>query len=73
YFVPSDDLLHAICAAAQRGVIVNLIIPLKHDSILVKWASRSFFSELLDAGVNIYQFKKGLLHSKSILVDQQLS
>lgn len=40
---------------------------------MVKWASRVFFSELLEAGVKIYQFKKGLLHSKSILIDQQLS
>jgi len=73
YLVPSEDLLQAICTAAQRGVEVSIIIPLYHDSILVKWASRVFFSELLEAGVKIYQFKKGLLHSKSILVDQQLS
>jgi len=73
YLVPSEDLLQAICTAAQRGVEVSIIIPLSHDSILVKWASRVFFSELLEAGVKIYQFKKGLLHSKSILVDQQLS
>ncbi|QCI15949.1 cardiolipin synthase [Buchnera aphidicola] len=73
YLVPSEDLLYAICTAAQRGVKVSIIIPLYHDSILVKWASRVFFSELLEAGVKIYQFKKGLLHSKSILVDQQLS
>ncbi|QFQ32104.1 cardiolipin synthase [Buchnera aphidicola] len=73
YLVPSDDLLHAICTAAQRGVKVSIIIPLYHDSVLVKWASRVFFSELLEAGVKIYQFKNGLLHSKSILVDRQLS
>lgn len=73
YLVPSDDLLQAICTAAQRGVEVSIIVPLYHDSILVKWASRVFFSELLKSGVKIYQFKKGLLHSKSILVDQQLS
>ncbi|WP_343154497.1 cardiolipin synthase [Buchnera aphidicola] len=73
YLVPSDDLLHAICTAAQRGVNVSIIIPLYHDSVLVKWASRAFFSELLEAGVKIYQFKDGLLHSKSILVDRQLS
>lgn len=73
YLVPSEDLLYAICTAAQRGVKVSIIIPLYHDSILVKWASRVFFAELLEAGVKIYQFTKGLLHSKSILVDQQLS
>ena len=47
YFVPSDDLLHAICTAAQRGVDVSIILPRKNDSLLVGWASRAFFTELL--------------------------
>ncbi|WP_422667198.1 cardiolipin synthase [Buchnera aphidicola] len=73
YLVPSKDLLYAICKVAKRGVNVSIIIPLYHDSVLVKWASRAFFSKLLHSGVKIYQFTKGVLHSKSILVDQQLS
>lgn len=73
YFVPSDDLLHAICTAAQRGVDVSIIVPKKNDSMMVGWASRSFFAELLEAGVKIYQFEGGLLHTKSVLVDGQLS
>ncbi|WWO96959.1 MAG: cardiolipin synthase [Candidatus Dasytiphilus stammeri] len=73
YFVPSDDLLQAICMAAQRGVDVSIIIPLYNDSLLVDWACRSFFSELLEAGVKIYQFEGGLLHTKSVHVDGQLS
>ncbi|MBX4181166.1 cardiolipin synthase [Sodalis sp. CWE] len=73
YLVPSDDLLHAICIAAYRGVKVHIILPRNNDSILVDWASRAFFSELLKAGVLIHQFKGGLLHTKSILVDDQLS
>lgn len=73
YFVPSDDLLHAICNAAHRGVDVNLILPHNNDSILVRWASRFFFDELLESGVKIYQYQTGLLHSKSVLIDHQLS
>ncbi|MEY8709361.1 cardiolipin synthase [Mangrovibacter phragmitis] len=73
YFVPSDDLLHAICTAALRGVNVSLILPKKNDSLLVGWASRAFFAELLAAGVRIYQFEGGLLHTKSVLVDDELS
>ncbi len=73
YFVPSDDLLHAICTAALRGVEVRIIVPHKNDSTMVRWASRAFFSELLEAGVKIYQFTDGLLHTKSVLVDGQLS
>lgn len=73
YFVPSDDLLHAICTAALRGVEVNLVIPAKNDSLLVRWASRAFYSELLEAGVSIWQFQHDLLHTKSVLVDGVLS
>lgn len=73
YFVPSDDLLHTICTAAQRGVDVSIILPRKNDSMLVGWASRAFFTELLAAGVKIYQFEGGLLHTKSVLVDGELS
>lgn len=71
YFVPSEQLLFAITTAAQRGVEVNLIIPDKNDSLMVEWASRSFFTELLNAGVNIFRFYDGLLHTKSVLVDNE--
>jgi cardiolipin synthase A/B len=73
YLVPSDDILHAVCTAAQRGVEVIIIIPKKNDSLMVKWASRAFFSELLDSGVKLYQFNDNLLHTKSVLIDNQLS
>lgn len=56
---------------AQRGVTVELLLPKKNDSLLVNWASKSFFSELLEAGVHIYQFDAGLLHTKSVVIDQQ--
>lgn len=73
YFVPSEDLLQALCIAAQRGVEVSIILPYCNDSILVGWASRAFFTELLKAGVKIYQFEGGLLHTKSVQIDGQLS
>lgn len=73
YLVPSDDLLQAICTAAQLGVEVHIIVPRHNDSMLVGWASRAFFAELLEAGVLIHQFEGGLLHTKSVLVDGQLS
>ncbi|MDT9587694.1 MAG: cardiolipin synthase [Candidatus Arsenophonus melophagi] len=73
YFVPSDDLIHAICTAATRGVEVLIVIPNRNNSFLVRWASRSFYSELLESGVKIYQFNDGLLHTKSLSVDGELS
>lgn len=71
YFVPSDNLLQVIKTTAYRGVTVELILPKKNDSFLVNWASKSFFAELLEAGVKIYQFDGGLLHTKSVVIDQQ--
>ncbi|NUF50015.1 cardiolipin synthase [Gilliamella sp. ESL0250] len=73
YLVPTDDILHAVCTATQRGVEVIIIIPKNIDSLMVKWASRAFFSELLNGGVKLYQFKDNLLHTKSVLIDNQLS
>tara|TARA_R110000851_G_scaffold90253_1_gene196844 strand:- start:26800 stop:28254 length:1455 start_codon:yes stop_codon:yes gene_type:complete len=69
YFVPSENLLFALTAASLRGVQVNLIIPDKNDSLMVEWASRPFFGELLNAGVNIHRFGGGLLHTKSVVID----
>lgn len=73
YFVPSDDLAHAISTAAMRGVDVSIIVPRSNDSFLVRWASRAFFTEILEAGVKVFQFEDGLLHTKSVMVDGQLS
>ncbi|MEZ9230642.1 cardiolipin synthase [Vibrio amylolyticus] len=73
YFVPSTDLLETIKLTAQRGVKVDIIIPHKNDSLMVKWASRAFYGDLLNAGVNIYEFHGGLLHTKSVVIDDHFS
>ncbi|WP_028117410.1 cardiolipin synthase [Ferrimonas senticii] len=71
YFVPSEHLLEALITAAARGVEVEIILPDKNDSLMVGWASRSFFAELLEAGVSIYRFQGGLLHTKAVLFDDE--
>ncbi|QIZ76113.1 cardiolipin synthase [Ferrimonas lipolytica] len=71
YFVPSEHLLEALITAAARGVNVELILPDKNDSMMVSWASRSFFGELLAAGVTIYRFQGGLLHTKAVMFDNE--
>ncbi|PCS21589.1 cardiolipin synthase [Candidatus Enterovibrio escicola] len=70
YLIPSESLMDALQTTAQRGVTVNIIIPAKNDSLMVDWASRSFFNDLLRADVNIYRFHGGLLHTKSVMVDE---
>ncbi len=73
YFVPGEVLAQALKIAARRGVKVSLVLPRRVDSFLVRYASRSYFEDLLQAGVNIYQYDKGLLHTKCVLIDQGLS
>ncbi|RXJ74869.1 cardiolipin synthase [Veronia nyctiphanis] len=71
YLIPSESLLNALRTTAERGVKVNLIIPAKNDSLMVDWASRSFFSELMLSGILIYRFDGGLLHTKSVVIDEE--
>lgn len=73
YLVPDDSLLHALRGAAGRGVKVKIIVPQIVDSILTRYASRSYYGDLLEIGVEIYLYQRGLLHTKSIMVDQKLS
>jgi len=73
YFGPDDGLIQAMMAAANRGVKVTLIVPKLNDSTLVAWSSRSIYSDLLSAGVNIAEFHGGLLHTKSLLIDKRVA
>ena len=73
YFVPDEAVLVALESAAMRGVEVTLIVPARVDSRLVRYASRSFFDSLMSSGVNIREFSGGLLHTKSITVDGELT
>jgi cardiolipin synthase len=69
YFVPDPQLLAALKDAVQRGVDVKIILPSKTDSWPVFYAGRSYYSELLDAGVHIYERRDALLHAKTALID----
>ena len=69
YFVPDEALSGALTIAAKRGVEVTLIVPEKVDSFLVQHASQAYYQELLKAGVNIALFTGGLLHTKTVVVD----
>ena len=69
YFVPDEALSGALTTAAKRGVDVTIIIPEKVDSFLVQHASQAYYQELLKAGVTIALFKGGLLHTKTVVID----
>ncbi len=69
YFAPDPQLLAALEAAAKRGVTVVLILPSQTDSWLVFHAGRSYYTQLLRAGVRIHERRGVVLHSKTALVD----
>ncbi len=73
YYVPDESLQHALCAASYRGVETTIIFPANNDSWVVGGASLSYYEELLDAGVNIYEYVGGLLHTKSLTLDGQIT
>jgi cardiolipin synthase len=69
YFVPDDATASAIYATARSGVRTIIIVPARNDSRLVGLASRSYYDQLLDAGVEIYEYQEGLLHAKTFTFD----
>jgi len=73
YFIPGESIMNALCVAALSGVSVKLLVPLKSDSILVNAASRSNYSMLLDTGAEVYLYKKGFIHAKTVVSDGQLA
>jgi len=73
YFVPSESLLSALLAVASSGVRVTLIVPAQVDSKMVYYASQAYQSDLVKSGVRVALFDGGLLHTKSITVDDEFS
>lgn len=73
YFVPDEPVLQALQVAVLRGAEVELIVPERYDQILVGAASRSYYDDLLDAGVNVHLYREGLLHSKTMTIDGQVA
>ncbi len=73
YFAPTDAIIDALCAAAKRGVTVRLILPGVSDVPLLRIAARSFYTQLLEAGVEIYERRGPMLHAKTICLDAGLS
>lgn len=71
YFVPDEPAVYALTTAALRGVDVRLMLPLKSDHLITDLAGRSWFKELMEAGVKVWAYEpRRLIHSKSLLVDE---
>ncbi|MBA4016550.1 MAG: cardiolipin synthase [Pirellula sp.] len=72
YFIPDDTLREALVTASQKGVEVHLIVSRVCDQWLVGHAQRSFYEELLEAGVHIHLYRDYFLHAKHLSVDDQV-
>jgi cardiolipin synthase A/B len=72
YFVPDEQLLFALTSAGRRGLRAIMLFPKRNDNWIVAGASRSYYKDLIDAGVEIYEFRPGLLHAKTMLVDGRI-
>jgi len=73
YFVPDESVVSALQLAAIRGVDVRILLPEKADHKLVYLAGFSYFHEIINSGIKMYRYKKGFLHQKVMLVDNQLT
>jgi cardiolipin synthase len=73
YYVPDDALHSALCTTAYRGVDTTIVFPARNDSWFVAAASRSYYADLLNAGVKIYEYRDGLLHTKSLTIDGEIT
>lgn len=72
YFLPMEPVLFALRTAAVAGVDVRLMLPKHSDVKIVEWASRSYISTMIEAGVKVYLYTEGFNHSKLLVADDNL-
>ena len=73
YFVPDEPTLRALASAAYGGVRTVLIVPARNDHTMVELACQASYDDLLAAGVEIWEYEAGLLHSKAIVIDRSIA
>jgi cardiolipin synthase len=69
YFIPDRAMIVALQTAALRGVDVKILLPRRSNHPVVAWAGRSFYAELLESGVEIWEYGPGMIHAKTMVVD----
>ena len=73
YFLPTESLLKALQSAALSNVKVRIMIPRHSDSKILRYASYSYINECLKSGIRFYLYDAGMLHSKTIIIDNEFS
>lgn len=72
YFLPTDALVHALEAAALSKIDVRIMIPRRSDSKMLQYASFSYVTQCLRAGIKVYLYNPGMLHTKAMIIDDNL-
>ncbi len=73
YFIPGESLMDALIIATQSGIDVKILVPGISDSKMVSAAANSYYSILLQCGAKIYQYRKGFVHAKTMIIDNDLA
>lgn len=73
YYIPDESIQAGLCACARRGVATTIIFPARNDSWIAGAASRSYYADLLAAGVKIFEYAGGLLHAKTLTIDAKVT
>lgn len=73
YFMPTEGMMFALQTAALSGVDVRLMIPERSDKCLLTWGTRAYLADAMHAGVRVYLYRAGFLHSKTFVCDDTLS
>lgn len=72
YFLPNESILSALKITAKSGVKIKIIIPKKPDIKTAYYASQTYLKELLQSGVEVYYYTKGMMHAKTMIVDEYI-
>ena len=71
YLILDEDMISALCLAAKSGIDVRIVTPSKYDKWMIHQATRSYYRDLVNAGVHVYEYTPGFMHSKTVVVDDK--
>lgn len=72
YFVPDDSLLDALKTAIMSGIDVKIMIPNRGDHLFIYWVNQFYVADLLKMGASVYRYEEGFLHSKVLIIDNEI-
>ena len=73
YLIIDNEMMTALCLAAKSGLDVRIVTPGIPDKRIVFWLSRSYYEQLIQSGVRIYEYNPGFIHAKSFLCDDEVA